>query len=101
MNGSVRLIVGVALLLSLPVQGCDRLNPAWCEEHARCSPGERCDPTTNTCRPMEAGSGADHGVDLGPDSVPWDHGSGLDTSPGADLALPDLSPVPDAPPGPG
>jgi hypothetical protein len=43
----------IALFLCLPA--CQRLNPDWCSKAERCSAGEICDPTTNTCRRPEAG----------------------------------------------
>ena len=64
----------LACAIVLQLSGCTRLNPSWCEEHASCPAGEYCEPSSNSCRPTEAGAG--------------------------DLAIADLPPKPDAPPAP-
>ena len=96
MRGSGRAISGgVALLLVLIAAGCNRLNPAWCEEHASCLAGEYCDPSTNRCRPWEAGVSPDRGLDqwldVALDSAPPDDAVG---DRGQEQLPPDLPPKP-------
>ena len=74
--------------LLVPGAGCERLNPDWCDRHATCTGAEYCDPSTNSCRPREAGA------DLGKDAAA-DHAV-VDLAP-AD-GRPDMGPKPDMDP---
>jgi hypothetical protein len=50
-----RTLQALTLLVVVNAAACDRLNPDWCSTAGRCSSGEYCDPSTNTCRRREAG----------------------------------------------
>jgi hypothetical protein len=57
-GGLILLLCGwLGTASGLGLAGCERLNPEWCARHARCAPGEICDPTTNTCQAREGGVG--------------------------------------------
>ncbi len=75
MTGPLASRAALLASLGLLAAGCSRLNPAWCDKQGRCAPGERCEPSTNTCVRLESEAG-------GPDVWPLGDGRPGDGRPG-------------------